>query len=124
MKKFNLVLQIVLGVFLLIMGLNKFFGFLPAMPMPAAADSFGEALMATGYMMKMVAVVEVLVGALLVLNKFVPLALLFLAPISVNIVAFHLFLDFSGIGAAAVVALLNIYFFFVYFSAYKGILRA
>jgi len=80
--------------------------------------------MATGYMMKMVAVVEVLVGALLVLNKFVPLALLFLAPISVNIVAFHLFLDFSGIGAAAVVALLNIYFFFVYFSAYKGILRA
>ncbi|HUX54187.1 MAG TPA: DoxX family membrane protein [Williamwhitmania sp.] len=124
MKKVNFVIQIVLGVLLLIFGLNKFFGFLPMMPMPATAANFGGALMATGYMMNMIAIVEVLVGALLVINKFVPLALLFLAPLTVNIIAFHLFLDLSGIGPGALVALLNIYLFFVYRSAYKGVLKA
>jgi len=124
MKKVNFVLQILLGLMLLIFGLNKFFGFLPMPVMPGPAGDFMVALLATGYMMKMVAVVEVLVGALLLLRKFVPLSLLLLAPISVNIIAFHLFLDLPGIWGAAVVAFLNLYFMIVYRAAYIAMLKS
>ncbi len=123
MKKVNLVVQILLAFILLFSGLNKFFGFLPMPPLPGPAGEFSAALAATGYMVKMVAVVEVLVGALLLLNKFVPIALVMLVPISVNIVAFHLFLDISSIGGAAAVAALNLYLLIVYRAAYKGIFK-
>ena len=124
MKKFNLVLQILLGLMLLVFGLNKFFGFLPSPVMVGPAGNFAAALAATGYMMKMVAVVEVLVGALLLLRKFVPLSLVLLVPISVNIVAFHLFLDLPGVGGAALVAFLNLYLLIVNRSSYKGMLKS
>ncbi|SDB88309.1 DoxX protein [Williamwhitmania taraxaci] len=123
MKKVNLVLQILLGLMLVVFGLNKFFGFLPMPAMPGPAGNFMGALLATGYMIKMVGVIEVLVGALLLLRKFVALSLVFLAPISVNIVAFHLFLDLPGIGGAAVVAILNLNLLIVYRAAFKGILK-
>ena len=119
-----MILQILLGLLLLVFGLNKFFGFLPMPVMQGAAGNFMGALLATGYMMKMVAVVEVLVGSLLLLRKFVPLALLLLVPISVNIMAFHLFLDLPGIGGAAVVAFLNLYLLIVNRAAFKGIFKS
>jgi len=46
---------------------------------------------------------------LLLSNRFVPLALVLIAPVIVNIVAFHLFLEHSGTGMAIVIALLEIY---------------
>lgn len=124
MKKVNLVLQILLAFLLLFSGLNKFFGFLPMQPMPGSAGEFATALAATGYMMKMVAVVEVLVGTLLLLNKFVALSLIMLVPITVNIVAFHLFLDLQGIWGGAFVALVNVYLLIVYRAAYKGMFKS
>jgi len=119
-----LIVQILLGLMLVVFGLNKFFGFLPMSAMPGPAGAFAGALAATGYMMKMVAVVEVFVGALLLLRKFVALALVMLVPISVNIIAFHLFLDFQGIGGAAIVAFFNLYLLIVYRAAYKGMLKS
>lgn len=124
MKKVNLIVQILLGLMLVVFGLNKFFGFLPMSPMPGPAGVFIGALAATGYMMKMVAVVEVFVGALLLLRKFVALALVMLVPISVNIIAFHLFLDLPGIGGAAIVAFFNLYLLIVYRAAYKGMFKS
>ena len=89
-----------------------------------AALSFLGALFATGYLMVIVQTIEIVVGVLLLANRFVPLALVLLAPISVNIITFHLFLDPASIGAAALVTLLNGYLLFVYRSHYKPILNA
>ena len=46
----------------------------------------------TGYMFPMVMGTQLLVGVLLLLNRCVPLALALIAPVIVNIVAFHVFL--------------------------------
>ena len=114
--------RIVLGLMLVVFGLNKFLQFMPTPPMTDEAGSFIGALVGTGYMMPIVAVIEIVVGALLLLNRYVALALLLLAPISVNIVAFHLFLDIGGIGGAAFVFILNVFLLFAYRNRYQPLL--
>ena len=114
--------RIVLGLLLVVFGLNKFLQFMPMPAMAEPAGTFMEALVGTGYMMPLVAVIEILVGALLLANRYAALALLLLVPISVNIVAFHLFLDLGGIAGAALVCILNVFLLFAYRSHYQPLL--
>ncbi len=107
--KIQLGARIILGALLILFGLNKFLQFLPPMELTASAQTFFSAIMATGYLFKVVALVEITVGVLLLINRFQALALLLLAPISVNIILFHLFLDPANIGPAALVTILNVY---------------
>lgn len=81
----------------------------PAAAMPAGAMAFAGALAKTGYVMPLVSGTQVVVGVLLLANRFVPLALALIAPVVVNILAFHAFLAPSGIGPGIVVAALEVY---------------
>ena len=75
MKKAQLIIRILLGLMLVIFGLNKFLQF---MPMPTMTDEAGEfmgALIKSGYIMVFVAVIEIIVGLSLLINKYQPLAL-------------------------------------------------
>ena len=92
MKILTFVARFVLGAVFLIFGLNFFLQFLP-MPTPEGkAGQFMGALMSSGYLLQTTKVVEILSGVLLFANRYVPLALVLLAPIIVNIVLFHVFL--------------------------------
>ena len=84
--------RLVLGLIFFVFGLNGFLHFLPQPPMPAAAGAFAGALAASGYLFPLLKATEVFAGALLLAGVFVPFALTLLAPIIVNIAAFHLFL--------------------------------
>ena len=123
-QKLQTAARIFLGLILVLFGSNKFLGFMPMPPLPAEAAQFMGALASSGYIFPVVGFVEVLVGVLLISGLFVPLALQLLAPISVNIMLFHLFLDLPGIGGAAVVSVLNLYLIFQYKSHYAKILVA
>jgi putative oxidoreductase len=104
---------------LLIFGANKFLHFIPMPPMVGAAGDFMNSLGATGYVLPIVGLLEIFVGALLLLKKWVPFALVLLAPISINIVLFHLFLDIPGVGAALLVAVLNGILIYKNWSSFK-----
>ena len=106
-SKLTMVLRILLGLILLIFGANKFLDFMPHMEMPEPAGNLMGAMMASGYMLKLVGASEVIVGLLLLVKKWVPFALIVLAPISVNMIFFHLFLAPAGIGPAAIVTIIN-----------------
>jgi hypothetical protein len=93
-RTINHIARYVLGGAFVLIGLNGFLQFLPAPPPPSsAALSFISALSATGYFMPLLKGMEVIAGLLLLGNRFVPLALALLAPVLVNIVAYHLFLE-------------------------------
>ena len=96
------VARVLMGLSFLVFGLNGFLHFIPQpkQPMPEGAMAFGGALMNSGYMFPMVTGTQLLVGVLLLLNRFVPLALALMAPVVVNIVAFHIFLEPSGMDLA------------------------
>lgn len=77
-----------LGLVFFVFGLNFFLHFLPNPTMPPAAGAFAGAMGATGYLFLLVKITEVASGALLLANRFVPLALALLAPVIVNTSSF------------------------------------
>jgi len=126
-RHFPTIARVLLGLMFFVFGLNGFLNFIPQPPkesMPAAIVAFTEAMMATGYFLKLVKATEVLAGALLLLNRFVPLALTMLAPVIVNIVAIHAFLAPSGLGMAVVILGLELYLAWSYRSAFRSMLGA
>jgi hypothetical protein len=114
---------ILMGLTFLVFGLNGFLHFIPQpKTMPEGAGAFFGALMKTGYMLPLIFGTQVIVGALLVSNRFVPLALALIAPVIVNIVAFHAFIEPSGAIMAGVVLVLEIYLAWSYRKAYLPML--
>jgi len=63
-------------------------------------------MMKSGYLFQLVMGTQLLVGVLLLLNRFVPLALAILAPVIVNILAFHALMAPAGLPLAIFVAVL------------------
>ena len=116
---FTTILRIILGAILLVFGANKFFNFIPMFEMPPAAANFLESLAATGYAFYAVAIFEIVIGVLLLLKKWVAFALVLLAPLSVNILLFHLFLDISDIAVAIIIFGLNVLLMYKYWKAYR-----
>ncbi|MEO8098178.1 MAG: DoxX family protein [Acidobacteriota bacterium] len=116
--------RLLMGVPFLIFGLNGFLDFIPQpeTPLPEGAAAFAAALMNSGNMMQLIGTTQFIAGALLTLNRFVPLALALLAPFLVNSIAFHVFLEHSGLPFAAIFLLLEIYLAWVYRSAYRPML--
>lgn len=113
--------RIILGIFLLVMGFNKFFPFVSPMEMSEAGRQFMSALSATGYMIPMIGIAEILCGALILFPATAPLGVLLLAPHSVNIMLFHLFLDPANGLFGALVFLGNIALGIYYFDYYSSI---
>ncbi len=115
--------RIILGLMFLVFGLNGFLHFLPQpKEMPAGAMAFFGAMMNTGFMIPLVFVTQTLVGVLLLVNRFVPLALALIAPVIVNIILFHAFLAPSSIGLGVVVLVLELYLAWAYRRSFRPML--
>jgi len=106
-SKFTMIVRILLGIMLVVFGANKFLHFIPMETPTGTAGEFMNSLGATGYIFPVVGVLEVFIGLMLLLKKWVPFVIILLAPISVNILLFHLFLDIPGVSVALLVAIFN-----------------
>lgn len=116
--------RILMGLLFFIAGLNGLVHFLPQSktPPPPEAAAFIGAMMKTGYFLYLVAGTQFLAGVLLLANRFVPLALVLIAPVIVNILAFHIFLARSGLPIACVVTILELYLIWAYRKAFRPML--
>jgi putative oxidoreductase len=123
-KKIIFIVRIVFGLFLLAMGLINLLNPVPSLEFSELGNKFMIALAETGYMMVIVYCLMVLVGLSLLINRFVPLALVIFMPITVNMVLFHAFLDIKSILPALIIGFLHIYLLFVYIASYKSLLKA
>jgi hypothetical protein len=65
---------------------------------------------------------QLLVGILLLINRFVPLALVLIMPILLNIVAFHVFLQPAGLAPGVVLLALELYLAWCYRAAFRQLL--
>lgn len=116
--------RILMGLPFFIGGLNWFFHFFPE-PNPQISEgaaAFSGALMKTGYMMDLIMGTQLIVGTLLLLNRFVPLALALIAPFLVNAMAFHIFLEHSGLPFASIFLALELYLAWSYRNAFRPML--
>jgi putative oxidoreductase len=110
MKIAALIARILLGIIFVFFGLNGFLNFLKG-PLPQGlAGQFIGALLQSHYVF-FVSGVQVISGVLLLVNRYVPLALVLAAAEIANILAFHIFMAPSEIFMALLVAILWIIVF-------------
>jgi hypothetical protein len=109
---------------LVVFGLNGFLNFIPMSPPEGEAGAFMGGLAAAGYFFPLLKLTEIVVGLALVFRRFVPLALTVLAPISINILAFHLFLAPAGLPVALFIVIANAGLAVHYREAYRGLFVA
>jgi hypothetical protein len=116
--------RLLLGALFTVFGLNGFLHFIPQPPPSGLAAVFVGGLGASGYFFPLLKGTEVITGLLLLSNRYVPLALTILAPIVVNIVAFHAFLAPSGLALPIVIVALGVYLAYTERAVFAPILQA
>ena len=106
MKIVALIARILLGLVFFVFGLNGFLNFIPQPPLPTGlAGQFLTVLVQSHYVL-FVSAIQLVGGVLLLVNRYVPLALVLLGPVIVNILLFHVLLNRTGLVVAIIVAIL------------------
>jgi len=124
MKIAALIARFLLGIIFVVFGANGFLHFIPMPPMPpSTATTFVTILMSTHYAL-IVSGIQLVGGALLLVNKFVPLGLTLLGPVIVNIFLYHALMEPKGLPLAMIVVVLWAVEFWYHKKAFAGILSA
>ena len=123
MKILSSISRFLLGLIFLVFGLNGFLHFIPMPPPSGVAGQFLGSMFVTKYLVFVFAV-QLIGGLLLLVNRYVPLALTILGPIIVNILLFHSLMNPAGLGLALFVTILWIVVFASVRSAFAGIFQA
>lgn len=103
MKITSLIARCLLGLIFTVFGLNGFLHFIPMPPPSGVAGQFMGALFVSHYLVAVFAV-QLIGGILLLVNRYVPLALTLLGPVIVNILLFHALMAPEGLPLAGIVA--------------------
>ena len=123
MKILTNVSRFLLGFIFLVFGLNGFLHFIPMPPPSGVAGQFVGSMFVTKYLL-FVSALQVISGALLLVDRYVPIALTILGPIIVNILLFHSLMNPDGLGLALFVTILWAAVFASVRSAFAGIFEA
>ena len=124
MKTATVIARILLGLMFVIFGSNFFLNFIPMPPPPPGlAGDYFKVFAASGYMY-VVGAMQLLSGLLLLIGRFVPLALTILAAMIFNIWTFHILMDPQGLFPMAIVVMaLELFLVSSYRDRFAGILR-
>lgn len=122
--KVVLVLRILLGLIFTVFGLNFFLQFIPIPPgMPEDVNAFFQIFAVKTKYMTVVKCIEVAAGLMLLANVYMRVALLVLAPISVNILLFHLLVERGNPAMAIVILAINFTLLYSQKEHFRGVLQ-
>src|ERR1700741_5345253 len=123
MRTARAIAQSLAGVIFLVFGLNGFLNFIPLPPPGGIAGQFMGALYASHYLWVIFAF-QIIAAVLLLVNRYVPLALAVLAPVIINILVFHALMSPSGRPLALFVAVLWAVIFIDVRPAFGGLFQS
>ncbi|MGH7738700.1 MAG: DoxX family membrane protein [bacterium] len=115
--------RVLLGLIFFVFGFGYFFMKIPPFDMTTPMGKFASGLMASGYFFPFLKGTEGVMGLLLLLNRWTPVALLILAPIILNILLFLSFLDPAGLPIALLNVVLAVFLAWANWDKYKGLFR-
>ncbi len=119
--------RVLMGLTFAVFGLDGFLHYFPQPSpeqIPAGVMALAGAIQKSGYLFQLIKGTEVLAAVLLLANRFVPLALAFIAPVIVNIIAFHLFLDPADLAIPVILLGLEVYLAWSYRAVFRPMLAA
>ncbi len=123
MRTASVIARYLAGTIFLVMGLNGFLNFIPLPPPGGVAGQFMGALYVSHYLWVIFAF-QVIAGVLLLVNRYVPLAVAILAPVLVNIITFHVLMAPAGLPLALFVAILWAAIFIGVRPAFSGLFQS
>lgn len=116
-------LRVVLGLIYVVFGLNGYLNFIQMPPLPESAMHFLGGLFSAPYFIHLLKLTEILGGALLLSGKAMPFALVWLAPVTVNIFLFHAFLAPAGMVMPIAMVVIQVLLMWNYKGVYKPLFR-
>jgi putative oxidoreductase len=122
MKIVFIVARLLLGLVFLVFGLNGFLHFIPMSVPEGVAGQFLGALFTSHYLV-VVFLLQLIPAVLILVGRYVPLALTLLGPVIANILLFHALMAPSGLALALVVALLWAVVAYQHRAAFRGLLE-
>jgi uncharacterized membrane protein YphA (DoxX/SURF4 family) len=123
MKVLTVIARVLLGLIFVVFGSNAFLNFIPMPPPPPGlAGDFTKVFLASGYVYA-IGSLQVVSGLLLLIGRFVPLALTILGAIIVNIWLFHILMAPEGLPPAIIVTVLELFLVWRYRSAFGGLMQ-
>src|SRR5260221_10740138 len=123
MKTAAVIARYLAGVIFLVFGLNGLLNFIPMPPPGGIAGQFMGALYASHYLWVIFSF-QLVAGVLLLVNRYVPLAVAVLAPVIVNILVFHALMAPGGLPLALFVAALWAVLFVDVRPAFTGLFQS
>lgn len=127
MSKVILVSRILLGFIFFFFGMNGILQFMKA-PLPAGDAGTYLGILFTHKVVTFVSLCEIVAGLLLMVGRFVPLALTILGPIIVNILLYHILIltpfSLAAMIPALIVTILEIVLIFQYRLSFRGLFDA
>jgi uncharacterized membrane protein YphA (DoxX/SURF4 family) len=124
-KKILFVISLLFGLMFINSGLNKFFHYMP-MPkdMPENMLRVMGAFMEIGWLMPLVAVVEIIGGILFITNRYRALGAIMLFPVTIGVLLTHVVNLQSGIPIALILMIINIWVIIENREKYMPMLRS
>jgi putative oxidoreductase len=123
MRTASAIARYLAGVIFLVFGLNGFLNFIPVPPPGGIAGQFMGAMYASHYLW-VISAFQVIAAVLLLVDRYVPLAVAVLAPVIVNILSFHALMAPSGLPLALFVAALWVVIFVGVRPAFAGLFQS
>ena len=114
MKIATVIARVLMGLMFLVFGLNGFLQFIPVKSLPPGLAGEFLTVLFQSHWVWVVSAFQVVGGVLLLVNRYVPLALAILGPVIVNIITYHALLQHSGAQPAVVATICWLFLFYRY----------
>lgn len=123
LKIATLLVRSLMGLLFLFASATWFLKLFTPPPLAGAMKSFSEGMEASVYLVPTVKTVELLCGLAFLSGRFVPLATVLIAPVIVNILLIHVFLDRTGLPVAVFLVLANGFLAYTNRDRYRPLLQ-
>jgi len=117
------IVRVLLGLPFLIFGANAIHPFMPMPPMTGDSGTLLTIMMHHGWFV-FIGALYAIAGILLLLGRYVPVALVLLGPILVVILLFHVTLSPNELAFPVVLTLFEVFLIYAYWPAFRGIFAA
>lgn len=124
MKIAVIIVRVLMGLLFLFASIIVLFNLVPQPELTGKVKIFMDGVNASGYLLPLIKITELLCGIAFVAGRFVPLATVVIAPVIVNIFFFHAFVDTSGLPVAVFLVLANIFLAYANWDKFKPLLEA
>jgi putative oxidoreductase len=124
MKIAVIIVRILMGLMFLFSSIVVLFNLVPQPELKGDVKLFMEGIKATGYLLTLIKVTELVCGAAFLAGRFVPLATVVIFPITLNILFWHAFRAPEGLLIAILLMLGNLFLAYAYRKNYATLVVA